>query len=51
MSDYELNHLAVLRDLTECIDALIDELREIREEMHDIAHELDDVGDGLNAIG
>lgn len=49
MSDFETNLLAVLRDLTESIDALTDELLDLRDEAHDMTHELDDLGDGLRA--
>lgn len=41
MGDFENKVLAVLRDLTESIDALTDAL-------HDCTYELDDVGDGLH---
>lgn len=49
MSDFENKVLAVLRDLTESIDALTDELRDLSDEAHDMTYELDDIGDGLRS--
>ena len=47
MRENDVLLLAVLRDLTECIDALTDELRDTREEMSSLTREVDELGDNV----